>query len=138
MDLKSDKEWGVYGSLKYLPTEILITKRKSNFTTLSLASPTFTKWSKSSSLVLSSWLLCPFNFLAFEYNKQSVWEFPGGPVVKTLRFHCWGYRTKFLQAAHCSLKKKINKSFSFISSSWGHNTKDFFSNVHYSSLTNPP
>ena len=28
MDLKSDKEWGVYVVLKYFPTKILITKRK--------------------------------------------------------------------------------------------------------------
>ena len=28
MDLKSDKEWGVYVGLKYFPTKILIKKRK--------------------------------------------------------------------------------------------------------------
>ena len=40
-------------------------------------------------------------------------EFPGGPVVGTLHFHCWGpgsipdWRTKIPQVAWCGQKKKM-------------------------------
>ena len=39
-------------------------------------------------------------------------DFPGGPVVKTLHFHCRGHefdpgwRTKISQATQCGQKKK--------------------------------
>ena len=40
------------------------------------------------------------------------WDFPGGPVVKTLRFQCrghgfdpWGQGTKIPHAAQCGQKK---------------------------------
>ena len=46
------------------------------------------------------------------YFKNSNREFPGGPVVRTPRFHCRGPRfngggTKILQAACGMAKKKI-------------------------------
>ena len=43
-------------------------------------------------------------------------DFPGGPVVKTLHFHCRGYefdpgwRTKISQATQCGQKKKKKKT----------------------------
>ena len=42
-------------------------------------------------------------------------DFPGGPVVKTLHFHCRGHefdpgwRTKISQATQCGQKKKRNQ-----------------------------
>ena len=43
------------------------------------------------------------------------WEFPGGPVVRILRFHCHGpgsipgHATKILQAARHSQKQNTNQ-----------------------------
>ena len=49
-------------------------------------------------------------------------DFPGGPVVKTLHFHCRGYefdpgwRTKISQATQCGQKKKKKKERDSINS----------------------
>ena len=49
------------------------------------------------------------------------WEFPGGPVVRTQRFHCcgpgWktGWGAKILQAAHPA---KTNKKNEFLPLVW--------------------
>ena len=51
--------------------------------------------------------------------KSGCWEFPGGPVVRTWRFYCWGpgsipgWGTKILQAMQCSQKKKVVAATSF-------------------------
>ena len=43
-----------------------------------------------------------------------MWELPGGPVVRTQCFHCWGpgkipgWGTKILQAMQHDQKKKKN------------------------------
>ena len=42
--------------------------------------------------------------------KGWTWEFPGGPVVRNLQFHCWcsfpGWWNKIPQASQCGQKKK--------------------------------
>ena len=56
---------------------------------------------------------CNRDCMAHRVYNINIWEFPGGPVVRTLRFH-WrrppgsipGWGTKILQAAWCSQKKK--------------------------------
>ena len=39
------------------------------------------------------WFICiDYLYCLFVYNKNVFkWEFPGGPVVRTLRFHCQGH-----------------------------------------------
>ena len=50
-------------------------------------------------------------------KQRTLWEFPGGPVVRILGFYCHGLclipgqGTETLQASQCSQKKKKKKAF---------------------------
>ena len=58
-------------------------------------------------------------YIFFFSKKTALWEFPGGPVVRTQHFHCQcpglipGRGTKTPEAARHSQKKK-KKKYSFI------------------------
>ena len=67
----------------------------------------------SSMLSLPSSVACPLNTTIFCRSWKILWfrEFPGGPVVRTWRFHCQGLAsildqgTKILQAMWCGKNK---------------------------------
>ena len=81
--------------------------------------------------------------IKFHFKITLLGEFPGGPVVRTWHFHCWGpgsipgWGTKIQQAVWCSqsnlikdnLKNKINSCFLiWLLKAWhiGKNNVNFF------------
>ena len=65
-------------------------------------------------ILCSSWIFF-FFALTFIFKKHCIWEFPGGPVVRTPRFHFRGmgsipgWGTKIPQAAQYGQKQKQTK-----------------------------
>ena len=69
--------------------------------------------------VISSTINEPINQEMCQLRSNNHWDFPGGPVVGTLFFHCRGtgsipgWETRILQrAAWCSQKKKKSQTIS--------------------------
>ena len=66
-------------------------------------------------LVLFNCLSCTCNTYFIDYNFKKLRKFPGSPVVKTERFHCWdlgsipGQRNKILTAEQYGQKLKYFK-----------------------------
>ena len=60
-------------------------------------------------------------FIIHSFKNIHCGEFPGDPMVRTWRFHCWdpgsvpGWRTKILHVVWCSQKKKKKDPLSLYS-----------------------